>query len=342
MPDLHNIYEAVIEEKLKPILEEAVLMTYEWKRQKEGEELTAREVDYVITYNKHFCRQHFEALGLDVKIVPDNPFNLLRERNSKFTADYLKMFPAYIQNFQELVEDFKSTAEKILETIKEGRNVLLLTNHLTFGNIPIIIAVLEAASEQGQQVLDQVYTVLGASLMTNQREKDFILSLSNVLLTQPKTERGKVKGYEEMQDESRKEFGNLLLDLLKLGRNKKESDLGQGKIFIIAPSGTRDLMQEGKVLLKNPVQVSGLVRTLLNKRAEHVIIPIGVNDEQVYAGRQPQKGDVYLGLGDPIDLSQTEVDRKTFPQVFLNELARLVKDKDGHSIGEWEKIENAN
>lgn len=339
MPDLVNMYEAVVEEKLKPVVEEAVRMT-ESEQKEQGKDLTQREFDYVIAYNKHFCRQHLEALGLNVALVPDNPFNLIRERDVRFTVDYLKMFPAYIQNFQELVKQFQSVAEKILATIQGGRNVILLTNHLTFGNIPIIIAVLNAAVRQGNEILNQVYTVLGSSLMTNQQERDFILSISNVLLTQPKTERGRVAGYEDIQDETRMKFGKLFLSFLRSERNDvmpNQTELG--KILIIAPSGTRDVIFDNKVVLRNFTQALGLLKTLANKKSGHMLIPIGVNDAEVYSQRIPQKGNVYMEAGVPIDLTQTEVDRNVFPQKFLEELAGLVKDKEGNSIGEWEKGE---
>lgn len=329
-----NYTETELNQKLEPITQKALEQTEIWKKTQTGESLTQQESAYVIAYNRHFCRQHIEALGMKVNLAPDNPFELVRKRNPKQTEQYLKMFPHYIENFQELVETLMPHTQKIRETLQENRNVIILTNHLTFGNIPIIIATLAKVFEKEHAILDQVYTILGASLMTNQKEKDFILSLSNVLLTQPKTERGTIKDFEDNQNKSRKEFGKILINFLNSKAGEKPST-EKGKILIIAPSGTRDTLNGNQVILNNFEQSAGLIKSLSGKRSNHVLIPIGVNDAEVYAKREAQKGQVYLRTGDPIDLNQTEVNRSNFPAQFLEQLASLVVDKKGNSIGKW-------
>jgi hypothetical protein len=280
---------------------------------------------FVRAFCVHFCSQHLRESGPDADICAFNPYQTKVERvyDPKFTMSSIGRMQAFVQNFDALRNQFRAVIEQIEERLEASQNVLIVTNHMTLANIPLIVSLLISSTELPEFLMDSLWTILGPSLMTNKGERDMILSLTNVLMTQPSTVNGQVPGFRQKQTRRAVEFSR---EFKRLCAESGDT----GKLFILAPSGTRDrvVRNETHRTSVRMRQASGGANKLVASLENTVILPVMVDDDGLYTGRIPTPTDVEIVCGDFVNNGDTCLDEQ------MQILAGLVCDQNRVQIGE--------
>jgi hypothetical protein len=280
-------------------------------------------IEFVRAFCVHFCRQHKEETGKDADICAHNPYQIKVPRldDPELTMASIDRMRSHVKNYEELRDQFREQTAQIEEQIKSGKNALIITNHMTLAGIPLIISLLLTTCEDPKQMLESLWTILGPSLMTNATERQMILAITNVLVTQPPTVNGKVPGYDMKQGRLKVGFSRNLQAL--------SEESGIGKIFLLAPSGTRDKKEYHEGVLKK-VQMkssSGRANKIVAGLQNTSILPI-VIDEDLYAGRVAKAKNVKITFAPMVPNQETCLDEQ------MGLMASLVCDEYGQQIAE--------
>lgn len=215
-----------------------------YKDDPEAEKKTEQHIKTLITYNEHYQRQHEQNWMNPNSTIIDDPYQIIYPRNpwllnwrEKTTMQIIYSFAniIWIWKTKEWItnnESYEQTMKELFDVL-ETKSVLIITNHATFVNFPIIIWELEKYAKKFWKhwILDKIYTILWPALLT-QNQKNYIQSISNLLKTIPDTWNSQIPWIEEEIKRIRKRFLRELSELRKTPWN----------IFILAPTWTRDLL----------------------------------------------------------------------------------------------------
>ncbi len=260
-------------------------------------------------------------VGDEANICAHNPYEIKIERLDKpqFLIDAIRRVKSFVNNFDALREQFRVKTGEIEKRLQGGQNVLIITNHMTLANIPLNISLLISSSQDPEFLMDSLWTIMGPSLMTNQQEKHTILSLTNVLLTQPSTANGKVPGFDQKQ--KRRAF-----DFYRECQKLCAASESTGKLLILAASGTRDKIIRGDGIERSLVMMKEASRganRLVASLKNTVMFPIMVDDDGLYTGRKARVIDVGISFSDFVENDQTSLGEQ------MQVLAKMVGDVDG-------------
>lgn len=191
------------------------------------------------TYNKHYHDQHIKNWIPKNKLIKDDPMQILYSRDPWTLSLREKLVMEFINWFWNIIWDpnYEHNIRQLFEDIKKWKSILIITNHTTFLNFPIIIMQLHIFAQKYwyENILNDVYTILWPALVT-QSQKNYILSISNLLKTIPNTPNSTIPWLKKLIDAIRKRFLKTLTTLKKW----KSDHSSKWKIFILAPTGTRD------------------------------------------------------------------------------------------------------
>ena len=257
----------------------------------------------------------------------DTPGDILYKANPKIIlpisrydfANYLVsqlpdrlLFNWFVHNIDEVCY----VMEQMRESITSGKNILILSNHATWFNLPLIAHCLHRIFGIPQQ---DIYTIIGPAITHSHWNLSGITRVSNVVKTNASTERGNT-GYSGT-GQIRKNFFAKIISILESDRDRESP-----RIILLAPSGTTDrVTPDGTIDMKEPSKwTENLIRCLID-RFRLIGVAIGVNDTQIIPSwhSRPQKWNVYVGVS-PIDTTN-----------WKKVLANSVQDASGKAIGIW-------
>lgn len=129
----------------------------------------------------------------------------------------------------------KKNIKQIFEHMKQGGNTIILMNHPTYFTPGILIQLLEELNTDIANLNNNLYTILWWALMTNIQGK-LAQWTSNILKTHPQTQNGIIPTITSAQERGVYQFIRMTL-------NEYRKQSKPGKIFLIAPTATRDTIQ---------------------------------------------------------------------------------------------------
>lgn len=147
--------------------------------------------------------------------------------------------------------------DKLLHSsIGEKKDILILSNHATWFNLPLIAHCLHRIFKIPKE---NIYTIIGPAITHSQFSLAGILRFSNALKTSPDTPKADI-GYEKIQ-EMRKVFFEEITEIVKKVNSTKFS-----RVFLLAPSGTTDQNSGANIIMSQPSGgTETLVRLLIRK-----------------------------------------------------------------------------
>lgn len=292
-------------------------------------------------YNKHYHKQHIRNWMHPTALIQDDPFKILYHINQGAIWERRELMLWILDSFSNIIwqnKEFQKNMLSLFEQLNQWKSVLIVTNHATFLNFPLIISELQkfAKTIWYENILEDTYTILWPALVT-QDQKNYIQAISNLLKTIPETPNSNIPWFEKQTSFIRKKF---LRNLLRL-RSKK------WKIFLLAPTGTRDIVQRQDdnvqwIYFKSDelVQWSLSIVKSFAKDWLHTFV-IWVNESQL---KNPSKvlswsnewtsGNVIMSMEEiPAQQALQHLENKTFMQI----LADNVKDESGRIL--WKATE---
>ncbi len=218
--------------------------------------------------------------------------------------------------FVHNIDDVCYVMQKMRESITSGKNILILSNHATWFNLPLIAHCLHRIFGIPQQ---DIYTIIGPAITHSHWNLSGIRRFSNTIKTYPNTERADT-GYSGAR-EIKKKFSHTITDILVSDTNRTSP-----KIILLAPSGTTDsVTPDGKIAMKEPqIWTEKLIARLLDG-SNLTGYAVWINDTEIIPSwhSRPQKWNVYVGVS-PIDTTN-----------WKKVLANSVQDASGKAIGIW-------
>lgn len=221
-----------------------------------------------------------------------------------------------IEDIEESILKVRENKNEIFEALKKG-NLVVLANHDTWANLVILAYIFHKAIDISYE---EFFIIVGPAITLDLEHLASASGVANVVKTLPE------KLAEEYPELAKAMFRTFL------GALKKQVLRKIGKIIFLAPSGTTDKFEDGKILMKNPKNGKGVV-SLINKLSvkEGRVMYIGTNTREVFPNKKPAKGKVYMKISEIID------NPTTMAEVRKN-LKPLVLDKNGREIGEFYKL----
>lgn len=235
--------------------------------------------------------------------------------------DIPKALRSLTTNYEAVKALFLKHKDEILEILETG-NLVIVSNHCTWLNLPLIVAFLQ---ETLDLPLDRINTILGGAL-TTQHAGFEVANASNLLKTVPDTPNGRL---DDVAPNLQRSLGSKFMKFL-LGRIKKNP----GQIYIMSPSGTSDVREGDEINLLAPSSVTERLLSMLGKNCH--ILPLATNSEAIYAGQKIKTGAFNLSFSDIIKPGD---DKNSF-EALMHAVAELNPDKtvsmdneEGESVG---------
>ena len=187
-------------------------------------------------YNKHFHDQHIKEWFDEKELIHDEFLQISYQKKLKGQKEIFDLLDDHISIVHKDNILFDEDMDKIFDTLSERSNVIV-TNHATFANIPILIRMIDQeAKKRGiNNITNRCFTVLGPTILT-QVQRNVILSISNAVKTIPNTVFGNIEWMEKEINIVRKKFLRTYIKLLEEKWN----------IIFMNPQWTRDIINWSK------------------------------------------------------------------------------------------------
>jgi len=181
-------------------------------------------------------------------------------------------------NYDEVKALFLQHKEHILEILETG-NLVIISNHCTWLNLPLIAAFLHETLEIP---LDRINTILGGAL-TTQHAGFEVANMNNLYKTVPDTPNGRLDTVApELQKSVHQKFGMAFMRQLKQ----------TGHVFLISPGGTTDKVTPKTIELLEASE--GTKHLLANLGKKHHIWPIATHSGALYTQQKIKPGALRL------------------------------------------------
>lgn len=253
-------------------------------------------------YNKHFhdiyISRWFEAEDL----IEDNPTRIKYPRLS-WPWDEIRstLFWIFEKNAKIKLNDVEKTEEilkNVLEIMNQDKNIMVVTNHATFANIPLFIWRFIEYSKKLWIKLDEdkITTIVWPAILTHKKYKTLGLSISNFLKTIPVSSNTQSDNLKKWFEELRRRFLRIFMDSL----NKEK-----GNMFLLAPGWTKDYINKSEDWKINKIQFIGdedlkwsiSLVDMARRKWSHILL-VGMNDVWILnpQGSEFQKSNIPLSL----------------------------------------------
>lgn len=258
----------------------------------------------------HYMNQTFKKNHLAIPVVPDWK-TVWHESNGGF-SDFMpgvnipKALSGLAFNYDEIAKEFLDKKDQIEAILEEG-NLVILSNHCTWLNLPILVAFLHEVLEIP---LEKITTILGPALEVYLQAHAVSGGGGNTLLTIPDTPNGRLDNVAPtLQSSVRRSFGIKLFRLLK-----REI----GNVILLCPNGTSDKYEDGQIhLLRPPEPTRQMVREHFEPHSH--ILPIATDTRTLFKWQIPRVGRMNMKVGEILPPS-------TKHQKPIQKLHKLVQD----------------
>ena len=305
----------------------------------EGQETIKDALTYL--HNAWFRETHLQD-GNSLKNLKVHTLWDIEKKRAE--EEWLKNIPKYIvgelvryvvkRRYNPHFNTMSAEEEQIIEQSRQemlaGKNTFIITNHDTFGNIPIIIIKYMTIAHKLhiKNPNQYLYTILWPLLMTHKRQKLLINMLSNIVITQPVNNHT-----PEILKEVHKEQRNL-------ASNKIKSDCLEEhptwKVYLCAPSGTRDIvlrLKNGDPIIYLPDE-SSISNQLTYRLAKEIkksgarVLLCGTNTTALKKGIAPSNNDWNKNANIAMHLQNIENAEDLNARDAIPKLQSLVKQKE--------------
>lgn len=255
-----------------------------------------------------------KALYLGADIFGSLP--LLKELFSHSKLDIL-LWKKFVLNLEAVGNECKMLEERI----KKGeKNIFVVTNHLTWANIPFLAFCFHYFLGIPKE---QLYALVGPAIFTSEFEFEGARRWMNLILTWPDTLKWDT-GYDRADEVQ----SSALRRTLKIMKDTSE----WVRVVFLAPSGTSDTLEGWVCQMASPSE--GSLKLMRSVGRNYDMYPIGVNDSEIMDCKwRPRKGEVRVKIGEKIQSQVAD-------SVVIATLPTLIQDKYGKPIGAW-RLQNA-
>ncbi|HMS91308.1 MAG TPA: hypothetical protein PKC87_03755 [Candidatus Absconditabacterales bacterium] len=299
-------------------------------------------------YNEHRHALHIKNGYKKSSLISDDINQMIYPRNpgtmKMFQSFILETIEAYTDILPNDREIYESLIKKLFYTLDHA-SAIIITNHATFAGIPIIISELHkyAKMYNKKQVREKINTVLGPALLT-QSQKKVIQAISTLWKTIPTTKQSEIPAFDLAVENNRLTEHPHKKIKKEFIRNFISKGDEPGNIFLIAPTGTRDVLEwtPYKTIKNISFSDDQVIQNTLKAincfvQKGNMILLAGVNETAMkvpgYAGEKNNswsKGSTHITL--------KELTPETYAQLIkdkglMHELASLIKDNYGNIIG---------
>jgi hypothetical protein len=238
-------------------------------------------------------------------------FQTLKKIFSHAKLDVL-LWRKFVENLTEIARSFQELSQQIR---KEEGNIFVVTNHMTWANIPFLAFCFHHFLRIPKENL---YAMVWPAIFTSEFEFEGARRWMNLILTWPDTPR-----WDTWYNQTEQIQKNALRQALKVMRDTSQ----WMQVIFLAPSGTSD--QVSITCNKMAYPSEGTLRFMGSIGNRYPIYPIWVNDSEVMTtdGR-PRKWEVHIKIGEPIRSSVAD-------SIVITKLPSLVTNWQGKPIGEW-------
>lgn len=318
-----------------------------WEDQEALESLMGPEEIHRL-YNEHRHNIHIKNWYKLSSLITDDINQMVYPRNPgtmrMLQSFILETIEAYTDVLPEDIETYEALMEKLFYTLDHA-SAIIITNHATFAGIPIIITELHkyAKIHDRKQVREKINTILGPALLT-QSQKKVIQAISTLRKTIPTTKQSEIPAFDAAVENNRlaeHPHKKIRKEFVKNFISKWDEP---GNIFLLAPTGTRDVLEWTPYKTIKSISFSDdeTVQNTL-KAVNHfvqkgnMILLAGVNETAMKVpgatwekNNSWSKGSTHITLK---ELTPEACEQLIKDKWFMNELASLVKDNYGNSIG---------
>lgn len=221
------------------------------------------------------------------------------------------IFNWFVRNIDIVCEIFYS----LQRSVDSKRDILILSNHATWFNLPLIAHCLHRVLDVPQQ---DIYTILWPAITHSHWNMAGILRFSNAIKTYPDTPKA-ATGYEgskAIQD-------NFIGKIDGIFKIKKQGE--PSRILLLSPSGTTDkFTSDGDIVMSQPSRWTESLVKILLRRYNMLGFAIGVNDTEIIKPwhSRPRKGNVYTGIS-PVNYNNW---KEIMPETILNQYWKSIWD----------------
>lgn len=207
-----------------------------------------------------------------------------------FTPD-VWIFNWFVRNIDQVCD----VLEQMRNSIESWSDILILSNHATWFNLPLIAHCLHRIFWIPQE---NIYTILGPAITHSHWSLAGILRYSNALKTYPNTDKANT-GYSQ-SSMIQMNFFKHISKILNVNNTTRKS-----RIVLLSPSGTTDKMtSDGKILMQKPALGTETLIKFFIRRMGLLGFVVGINDTAIIPSghSRPTRWDVFVWLK-PIDSS---------------------------------------
>lgn len=249
------------------------------------------------------------------KVDATTPIAFTRSPFLNFSASLIpdsRIWERYIKNSHQNYDIFRAHKGDILGLSWE--DVLVLSNHITWANLPYIAFCLEYVYGIPR---DRIYTFTWQAIFTNEFYLTAARHFSNLISTWADTKNADT-GYE-WADRIKVAAMRHTLKMLK----KERSDWDKPRVFLLAPSGTSDLVKEGTVYITPPTETTLWFIQNMKDKGVRVIV-IWVNDHGILTKEgELNRSDIPIKIVWPITHARESVEA----------ILSAIVDVNGNPIG---------
>lgn len=247
-----------------------------------------------------------ETLNLDDAYnKTEYKYNPSHTKNTEGTIEWS------VKNLDEIVFKAKIHKKELLDILEMG-NLTVVSNHATWANLVILAYVLNKALGVSYE---NFFIAVGPAITIDLDFLNNAQGVANIIKTLPEKLAKESPGLSE-------HMSRLFINSLK-----KDVLSKVGKIVLIAPSGTTDIQENEKILMKNP-EGEGIAKLIgLTSRTDHCKVFYAImNDIEVFQNKSISQGWVGLETIKPMDAPKTTQDIR-------RNMRPLLLDKEGNKIG---------
>ena len=152
-------------------------------------------------YNDHRHDIHIRNGYQESSLIDDDINQMVYPRNPGKMRMLQSLILEAIESYTNIIpynrEEYEALMKKLF-MILESKSVIIITNHATFANIPILITELHkyAKIHNKKEAREHINTIVGPALLT-QSQKRMGQAISNLRKTIPSTRQSEIPAFEE-------------------------------------------------------------------------------------------------------------------------------------------------
>ncbi len=225
------------------------------------------------------------------------------------------IFSWFVHNIEKIWE----TLDLLAWTVRSKQDILILSNHATWFNLPLIAHCLHRFLNVPQE---NIYTILWPAITHSHWSMAGIIRYSNLLKTYPDTPRAKT-GYSHAKMIQE----NFLHTIRSIFSSENTT---ASRVLLLSPSGTTDkIIWDTKIIMSQPSSGSNVLVQMLMRRMNLHGFAMGVNDTSIIPvwHSRPRVWQVFTAI--------EEVNSKNWKQI----LPECILDQYWKSIWQWRTTE---